>query len=65
VSNYTNTIRRMDTGEPVREFTCTCPPDSRSHDRMVMGALRNTDMEKFWLDDGKPSEQSEVSDPSQ
>lgn len=35
----------------IYSFECACPPDSRPHQRMVKGALRNMG-EHCWLEDG-------------
>lgn len=38
------------------EFTCNCEPGSRSHEMMVLGALRNMNHAEFYLEDGVPQE---------
>lgn len=43
----------------VHEFWCSCPPLSRNHERMVMGALTNMRAECY-LEDGVPVEEPEA-----
>jgi hypothetical protein len=48
------------TAEPheiVNQFECSCDPDSRQHDRMVSGALRNIG-DHCYLEDGVPLPES-------
>lgn len=42
-----------DPATTLREFECSCSPDSRNHERMVAGALRNM-RDDCYLEDGVP-----------
>lgn len=62
MAKWINRFRMIDgeygaVGSVVREFECSCSPDSRSHERMVMGALRNIG-DHCYLEDGIPLEES-------
>lgn len=58
MARYLNQVREIEyPNTVVHEFTCTCSPESRAHERMVMGALRNMKGD-YYLRDGQPYEET-------
>jgi hypothetical protein len=50
---WLNRFRRQTDEAIVHEFSCTCPPSSRAHERMVDGATINM-RDDCYLEDGVP-----------
>ncbi len=43
-------IREIGTGEEVRSIDTTDQSD-RGHDKVVMGVMRQTNLDRFWIDE--------------
>lgn len=56
---WLNRFRRKGDQTVVHEFKCLCPPLSRAHERMVMGALTNM-RDDCYLEDGVPEGEVEA-----
>ncbi len=47
-------VKQFRTNEVVQEFECSCQLGTRSHETMIVGLLRNMDLDRFYVDDYEP-----------